>query len=77
MLRDVRGRMLTLLLGGVLIALAMGIRLWLAWTGSYSEGGEESVIARVLSAVALLVGFALAGVAVAWPMRTGGRHGPG
>lgn len=74
MLQDIRGRLLTLLLGGSLIALAITIRLWLAWTGTYSQGGA-SVTARVLSIIALLVGFILAGVAVAWPMKAGGGHG--
>lgn len=57
-----------LLLGGAFIAVAVVLRVWLAATGGYSEG-DLAVPFRIVSAVALVAGFLLAGAVVAWPMR--------
>jgi hypothetical protein len=63
-----KGRMMALLLAAVLVGSAVLVRVWLAATGGYSEGGL-SLPLRAISAVALFAGLALAALAVGWPMR--------
>lgn len=65
-----KGRMGALLAAAALVGGAVGIRVWLAATGSYSQGG--SIPFRVVSGVALFSGFVLAALAVAWPMKRRG-----
>ncbi|GEM_PF-4762854 len=68
MATGLRNRIIALLIAAALIGAAVAIRLWLAATGAY-VGGAHSGPLRVLSAVALFAGMAVAGVTVAWPMR--------
>lgn len=68
MLGDMRKRVTVLLVGAAFIAAAVVVRVWLAATGGYSES-SLAVPLRIGSAVALVVGFLLAGAAVAWPMQ--------
>lgn len=63
-----RRRVMVLAVAGLLVAGAVMVRVWLAATGGYSQGGL-AVPLRVVSAVALVGGFVLAGAAVAWPVR--------
>lgn len=68
---DVKMRVGLLLLAALLVGSAAVARVWLAASGSYSQGASAMPL-RVASAVALLSGFALAGAAVAWPMPKSG-----
>ncbi|MFQ5875085.1 MAG: hypothetical protein ACE5JL_14995 [Dehalococcoidia bacterium] len=69
MVAGLKGRMVTLLAAAALVGGAVVVRVWLAATGGYSEAAY-AVPLRVASAIALLAGLLLAGVAVAWPMRS-------
>ncbi|MBI3979727.1 MAG: hypothetical protein HY331_16220 [Chloroflexi bacterium] len=60
-----------LLVAAVLVGGAVVIRVWLAATGSYSQG-DLSLPLRAVSGVSLVVGFVLAGAVVAWPVRKPG-----
>lgn len=71
---DVRGRILGLLVAALLVGSAVGIRLWLAATGSYSRG-DGAMVLRSASALALAGGFILAAAVVAWPMAKGNPAG--
>lgn len=78
---DMRARLVLLLLAALLVAGAVVVRVWLAASGGYSQGGLALPL-RVGSGVALVVGLLLAGAVVAWPMRKSGasldrRSGPG
>ena len=68
MATGLKGRIVALLAAAALVGGAVVIRVWLAATGGYSEGGL-AVFLRAISAVALFAGLLLAAVAVAWPMR--------
>lgn len=69
-----KGRIAALLVAAALVGFATASRVWLASTGGYSAGGAAAFM-RVASGVALLLGFLLAGLALAWPMK--GNRPPG
>ncbi len=71
MLGDLNVRIALLLIAALLVAGAVVVRVWLAATGGYSEG-DLALPLRVVSAVALVSGFLLAGAVVAWPVRKQG-----
>lgn len=77
---DMKVRFILLLLAALLVAGAVVVRVWLAASGGYSQGGPALPL-RVGSAVALVGGLLLVGAMVAWPMQrpggpTGRRSGP-
>lgn len=64
----IRGHIIALLVAAALVSTGVVVRVWLAATGGYSEGGL-AVPLRAMSAGALFGGLLLAGLIVAWPMR--------
>ncbi len=63
-----KARMVSLLVAAVLIGGAVVIRVSLAATGGYTQGGLALPL-RIVSIIALFLGLVVAGLAVAWPMR--------
>lgn len=68
MATDIISRIIWLLVAGTLVGAAMLVRVWLAASGSYSQGTSTVMLLRVASAVCLISGLVLAGAIIAWPM---------
>lgn len=68
MATDIKYRIIWLLLAGSLVGAAVLVRVWLAATGSYSQGTSAVMLLRVASAVCLISGLILAGAIIAWPV---------
>lgn len=68
MATDMKSRVIWLLVAGMLVGAAVLVRVWLAATGSYSQGTSAVMLLRVASVVCLISGLVLTGAIVAWPV---------